>query len=288
MIERKQKEAVRYMTDYRLVAFDLDGTFLTDEKEIPLENRNALDRMKEKGIYAVPATGRLYRAIPEPIRNHPAVRFAITENGAGIYDKTAGMLIESTGITYEESEPLIEYGKTIPCLYDCYQDSWGWMQEEMYQQVPDFLTMPAIRKMVMDFRTPLKDFESEIRRRGTPIQKFQYFFRDQETRDRYLPEVQSRFPQFAITKSSPLNIEINGAGTDKGKTLRKLCEILEIPLEQAAAFGDDINDISFLETAGMGIAMANGADTVRAVADRETICNNDGGVGYACRTFLGI
>ena len=62
------------MSEYLLVAFDLDGTFLNDEKQIPEENIRALDRMKETGIQAVPCTGRLYQAIPEGIREHPAIR----------------------------------------------------------------------------------------------------------------------------------------------------------------------------------------------------------------------
>ena len=276
------------MSDYLLVAFDLDGTFLNDEKQIPEENRRALDRMKEQGIYAVPCTGRLYQAIPEGIREHPAVRYAITENGAGIFDKKENGLVFSTGITYEEAVPLIQYAKTIPCLYDCYQDSWGWIPRSMYEEVPKFLPPSPVRDMVLKYRTPLEDFETTVRDRGTPMQKFQYFFRTTQLRDQYLPVVQERFPQFEISKSSPLNIEINGSGTNKGITMKILCERLQIPLEKTAAFGDDINDISFLKAAGKGIAMENAVEAVKQIADAVTIRNNEGGFGAGCRDLLGI
>ena len=173
------------MSEYLLVAFDLDGTFLNDEKQIPEENIRALDRMKETGIQAVPCTGRLYQAIPEGIREHPAIRYAVTENGAGIYDKEKKGLVFSTGITYEEAIPLLEYARTIPCLYDCYQDSWGWIPREMYEEVPEFLPPSPVRDMVLKYRTPLDDFETTIRERGTPMQKFQYFFRTTQLRDQY-------------------------------------------------------------------------------------------------------
>ena len=276
------------MSEYLLVAFDLDGTFLNDEKLIPEENIRALDRMKETGIQAVPCTGRLYQAIPGGIREHPAIRYAVTENGAGIYDKEKKGLVFSTGIIYEEAIPLLEYARTIPCLYDCYQDSWGWIPREMYEEVPEFLPPSPVRDMVLKYRTPLDDFETTIRERGTPMQKFQYFFRTTQLRDQYLPIVQERFPQFEISKSSPLNIEINGSGTNKGITMKTLCGMLQIPMEKTAAFGDDINDISFLKAAGKGIAMGNAVEAVKRIADDVTGNNNDGGFGIGCRDLLGI
>ena len=276
------------MSEYLLVAFDLDGTFLNDEKLIPEENIRALDRMKETGIQAVPCTGRLYQAIPEGIREHPAIRYAVTENGAGIYDKEKKGLVFSTGIIYEEAIPLLEYARTIPCLYDCYQDSWGWIPREMYEEVPEFLPPSPVRDMVLKYRTPLDDFETTIRERGTPMQKFQYFFRTTQLRDQYLPIVQERFPQFEISKSNPLNIEINGSGTNKGITMKALCGMLQIPMEKTAAFGDDINDISFLMAAGKGIAMGNAVEAVKRIADDVTGNNNDGGFGIGCRDLLGI
>ena len=276
------------MSEYLLVAFDLDGTFLNDEKQIPEENIRALDRMKETGMQAVPCTGRLYQAIPEGIREHPAIRYAVTENGAGIYDKEKKGLVFSTGITYEEAIPLLEYARTIPCLYDCYQDSWGWIPREMYEEVPEFLPPSPVRDMVLKYRTPLDDFETTIRERGTPMQKFQYFFRTTQLRDQYLPIVQEQFPQFEISKSSPLNIEINGSGTNKGITMKALCGMLRIPMEKTAAFGDDINDISFLTAAGKGIAMENAVEAVKRIADDITGNNNDGGFGIGWRDLLGI
>lgn len=276
------------MSKVLLVAFDLDGTFLDDEKNIPKENFTALERMMEQGIYAVPCTGRLFRAIPEALREHPAIRYAVTENGAGIFDKKEGRPVFNSGISYEQAIPLIEYGKTIPCMYDCYQDAWGWIPKEMYERVPEFLPAGPVQSMLLNYRTPLDDFETTVKERGTPMQKFQYFFHNEETRDRYLPIVIERFPDFEISKSSPLNIEINGKGTNKGVALKKLAELLDIPLQKTAAFGDDINDLAILQTAGYGIAMENGIDSVRKAAKYVTINNNDGGVDYGCRNYLDI
>ena len=59
----------------KLIAFDLDGTLLDDEKRIPPENLRALEAAAERGWVPVPATGRIVRGIPEPVKRLPGVRY---------------------------------------------------------------------------------------------------------------------------------------------------------------------------------------------------------------------
>ena len=70
----------------KLIAFDLDGTFLDDKKNILPENIAALEKAAEKGVHIVPATGRIYKGIPEALRELPFMRWFITANGSYIYD----------------------------------------------------------------------------------------------------------------------------------------------------------------------------------------------------------
>ena len=69
----------------KLIASDLDGTLLTDSKELSQTTVQILDMAVKKGIYVIPATGRSFRAIPERIRNYPGIRYVITSNGGAIY-----------------------------------------------------------------------------------------------------------------------------------------------------------------------------------------------------------
>lgn len=69
----------------KLIASDLDGTLLTDSKELSQTTVQILDMAVKKGIYVIPATGRSFRAIPEQIRNYPGIRYVITSNGGAIY-----------------------------------------------------------------------------------------------------------------------------------------------------------------------------------------------------------
>ena len=69
----------------RLIASDLDGTLLTDCKELSPKTREVLDLAVQHGIYIVPATGRSFYSIPEMIRNYPGVEYVITANGGAVY-----------------------------------------------------------------------------------------------------------------------------------------------------------------------------------------------------------
>ena len=74
----------------KLIASDLDGTLLTDKKELSPGTRKALDMAAAQGIYIVPATGRSFESVPEMIREYPGVKYLITANGGAVYSAEAG------------------------------------------------------------------------------------------------------------------------------------------------------------------------------------------------------
>ena len=80
-------------------------------------------------------------------------------------------------------------------------------------------------------------------------------------------------------RSYPTNFEISDARATKGAALAWLCNHLGIPLDEAVSFGDNLNDVSMIEKAGMGVAMENAEPEIKAIADAITLTNDEGGVG---------
>ena len=97
-------------------------------------------------------------------------------------------------------------------------------------------------------------------------------------RTRQLETLAGRFPGLAVTTSFWNNIEINSLDADKGLALKALCGRLGLDMGQTMAFGDGSNDINMLRAAGLGVAMANAAEAVKAAADMETGDNEHSGV----------
>ena len=272
----------------KLIAFDLDGTLLDRRKNIPEANLQALMAAAEAGALLVPATGRIYTGIPEQIRALPGARYFITINGAYAYDAQEDRNLYSSELSVELCLRLIRYMDTLPVIYDCYQDNWGFISRSMFQRAGDFIPDPGIMKMMRELRTPVDNLAETLRQKGRPVQKMQMHFQDLAERDRQLKLVAERFPEAAVSSSLPWNIEINSAGATKGLALKALYSALGIDLRDTLAFGDGTNDLDMIRTAGIGVAMDNGAEEVKAAADWIAPSNINCGVAAGIKRFMEI
>jgi hypothetical protein len=90
----------------------------------------------------------------------------------------------------------------------------------------------------------------------------------------------------SISRSAPFFLEIMAPGVGKDHSLARLLAHLGLSREQLIAFGDGFNDLAMLRFAGMGVAMANAADEVKAVADRVTLSNDEDGVAHAVAQWV--
>lgn len=273
------------MPDIKIIVLDLDGTLLTSDKRISPRNYAALERAAEKGIHIVPSTGRFYDGMPAVVRELPFVRYAITVNGAEIYDAREDRVLHRAEMTPEQADEVFEVLDTLPVVYDCYQDGWGWMEKRLYDQAEDFIDDPRVLAMVKDLRTPVEDFRGLIRSRNKGIQKIQMFFRDMDQRAKALPFLRQRFPGLNVTSSITNNLELNSLDAHKGAALLELCRILGVEPSRTMAFGDGLNDITMLQTAALGVAMENACPEVKAAADHITDTNDHDGVAKAIEQF---
>lgn len=273
----------------RLVAFDLDGTMLDDNKKLTAENLGALTEAADSGVVLVPATGRIYPAIPDFLRNLSFIRYYILANGACVYDSVRDEVIHRGEISSELSLRCVKYMDTLPVIYDCYQENKGYMTESMYNRAEKFFPdQPHMIDLVKRLRKPVPDLYEFLKDNGQGVQKLQMFFmeEDMELRETQLRTFSQVFPELVATSSVKNNIEINSADGGKGSALAALAQKLGIALEDTAAFGDGTNDIEMLKTAGCGVAMENAAEKVKAAADMITADNNHSGVGKGIKLLL--
>ena len=270
----------------KLIAFDLDGTLLDDDKKLPAENLAALELAASRGIHIVASTGRILSGVPEVISSLPFTRYVITCNGAGVYDTVEHKAIYRSEIPAELAVRVCEYMDTLPVIYDCYQDDHGWVSRRFYPLAADYIPNRGIYELFLRSRIPVDELKDTIRERGRGVQKLQMHFRDPQARLRELEKLPGLFPKLLFTSSIPTNIEINSLKAHKGSALLGLCAYLGIDRSECLAFGDGSNDLTMLREAGIGVAMANAEPSVRAAADIVTSSNNDCGVARVIRELL--
>jgi len=275
--------------NYKLIAFDLDGTLLDEEKHIPAENVRALCEAAERGVLLVPATGRILRGIPEEVLRLPGLRYFILSNGATVYDAQEQRVVATGDIPLALTLRIMDFLDTQPVLYDCYQNDMGYMSQGMFDRIePYFVNEPQFLKLMYVLRVRVPDLKQTLRERGEPVQKIQFFYKpeDNDKRLEMLRRFSDFFPEICATASVSNNIELNSVHAGKGNALRSLCAALGIDPAETLAFGDGINDISLLQAAGRGVAMANAQEAVKAAADAVCESNEESGVGREVRRAL--
>ncbi len=272
--------------DIKLISFDLDGTFLDDGKNIPEDNMRAIEAAAGKGIHIVPATGRTYTGLPQILRDIPFIRYYITANGAHVYDAREDKIISRAEIPLALALKFYDYADTLPAIYDCYKLTCGYMTESMWNKCGEYISNPAMLKHVKAMRHPVPDLRQYLIETGEDILKMQMFFTDMQERQRQLEIMPGLFPELVFSSSIPGNIEINIAGGTKGQALVRLCRLLGFEADSAMALGDGSNDLDMVAAAGLGVAMDNAIDELKAVAKYVTGNCNKAGFARAIEKFV--
>ena len=265
------------MNSVKLLALDLDGTLLNSQKELTPRTRDALYAAAEAGVEIVPTTGRFFTGMPEVIQKLPFLHYAITINGAQVYDIRAEKAVSRAEIPLETALRVLEYLDGFPVIYDCYQDNWGWMTRSMQETAAAFIPFEYALRMVRELRTPIDELKAYLREQNRGVQKLQLFTPDDALRGRLLTDLAERFPCLSVSTSMPCNIEINDAHANKGEAIASLTAYLGLPMAATMAIGDGLNDRSMIRMAGLGVAMANAYPEILAIADEITAsCDEDG------------
>ena len=225
----------------------------------------------------MPTTGRFFTGMPEVIQKLPFLHYAITINGAQVYDIRAEKAVSRAEIPLETALRVLEYLDGFPVIYDCYQDNWGWMTRSMQETAAAFIPFEHALRMVRELRTPIDELKAYLREQNRGVQKLQLFTPDDALRRQLLKDLTERFGTLSVSTAMPCNIEINDAHANKGEAIASLAAYLGLPMAATMAIGDGLNDRSMIRMAGLGVAMANACPEILAIADEITAsCDEDG------------
>lgn len=258
----------------KMIGFDLDGTLLTDQKELGEYTVQILKRAVEEGIVILPITGRPLCGLPEEVTGLPGLRYAITANGARILDLKNAAVLKEQLVSVETAEKILDILGNYDSLREIYYDGTGYAEREKLEQIDHFFEEGPMAEYVRSTRQPVEDLMDKFRQESREVDKVQGVFADLGEREAALDEIR-KLEGVTITGALHNNIEVNAAGVDKGNALLWLAQYLGIAPEETMAFGDGNNDITLLEKAGTGVAMKNGIEEVKHAADRITEKTND-------------
>lgn len=266
---------------YKLLVLDIDGTVTNSQKQVTERTRDAVIRLQKQGVAVVIASGRAPRGvlpIAETLQLHRAGSYILAFNGARIihcqsrkciFEKQLPRHIPARlwqdakahqlGILTYSDQVLI--AGTPPDPYMAIESRISHMPVEYH---PDFL--PALQNPVNGC---LLTGDPEI------IETMEPFF------------VRKHFHETQIFRSEPFFLEVAPKNVDKAYSLKHLLRILGIRREEMVCCGDSFNDITMIQFAGLGVAMANGQQMLKDVANYVTRNDNDhDGIAEVIETFF--
>ena len=271
--------------DIKLIAMDMDGTLLNSQKKLTEATLKTLQKAVDRGILIVPSTGRMVQGLPEYIKILPNLRYIIAINGGTVWDLKENSSIFEANIPYELATEAIEFVQKYDAVNECYCNNEAFLSKASYDLI-EYHIPDSLAAVIKGNRKPVDDYVGFMRAKRADVQKIQLFFHDGGKRLAAIRELQEAFPMIALTSSQTYNIELNAAAASKGNALTILCRHLNIDIQKTMAFGDGGNDISMLLAAGYAVAMANGTDEIKAVADYVTQSNDEDGVARAIEKLI--
>ena len=258
-----------------LVAVDMDGTLLHNDKSISDYTINVLRKIVEKGILLVPASGRPLNGMKAAVLNNvKGIKYAICSNGAMLMDVQKEKSISETGIPTEKALEALTYLEQFPVAVYVHTDR-GTFRAEGWEKTGLSEKYPYIRFSEGNVKN-LREF---LRTSGVNVMKMGAFVLTDELAQKLL-EKGSPIPGIAFLRTGDGIIELNSTNASKGNALYILCEKLGIQLENVLAIGDNENDISMLQAAGISAAMRNAEDDVKQAAKFVAGNNEEDGAAH--------
>jgi len=265
---------------YKLIAMDLDGTLNNDQKVITEKTKAALMAAQRKGIRLALASAR-----PSPglfkerdilrLQDHKGI--LMSYNGGRIVDAETGKVLFETSMDLAETKQVLGQLESLPVTpilddgvqfyvtdkngykvdYECKNNN---MVCSEVGNLSDFLTFAPIKILMSVQPEELIAVQKQIAE--------------------FLPE------SLTVVQTAAFYLEVIPRVINKGQGIRDICKVLGIEPAEVISFGDAANDIPMLEAAGMGIAMGNAQEAVKAAADMVTLSNNDDGIAAALEKLI--
>jgi len=269
----------------KLIALDLDGTTLNDDKHISAANKAALEEAVEKGVNVVIATGRAFCALPEDVFKVKGIQYVLTSNGAAITDLRTGKTIYENCIAPAAVEEAVNVFRQHDFMVEAFTGGGAFIDRKIYDGMKESQYGYRHIEYVLETRKPVDNIYEFILQNKEHIENLNVVFEYQEDRS-MMRKIMGAISDSTLTSAFDNNLELGGATTSKAGALLELGRLLGVTADEMMAVGDSPNDMAMMEIAGMPVAVGNAKPEVKAIAKYISATNKEDGVAEAVRKFV--
>lgn len=258
----------------KFIAIDVDGTLVTDDKRITEETIKAIRLANEKGANVSIASGRPLSGINRYREYFKDDALFITYNGAKVIKLDTNETIFEMSMNSDDAKDVLEYAFTNK------MHLFIWIKDELYtdelnEHVEYYQSINMVKaNIVPDFRLLYNNV--------TKIIIYDY----NENLVKAKNDILRINPNINCQFSIPVFLEIFNKEVSKGKAVEMIGKYYNLNKDEIMAIGDNFNDLSMIEYAGIGVAMGNAPEEIKRIATFVTKSNQEDGVAYAINKFI--
>lgn len=254
--------------EIKLIATDLDGTLLRNDRSVSEYTKEILKRFREKNGKVVLSTGRAFFGTEKIAEELEIEGIIITSNGAKIYDLEKNETLLHNPIEEEYTLKLIELSRKHQVHLNLYQEN-DWFVEDSQREESRNYTVNCGKEPIEKCFDEFTSYEMTKA----------LFIGEPEHLKKVEEEIREKLGESVhITYSKSNFLEILNKKVNKGEALKYVAAHYRIEREQIAAFGDELNDREMLEFAHFGVAMKNANPELKKFVKYETVTNEEDGV----------
>lgn len=265
---------------YKLVALDMDGTLLDPAGEISAANRAAIAAARDRGVTVVLASGRPLAGMRwalDELQMTGLQDYVLSFNGALIQQVGNGAVLHAQGLSAQDARDLQALARELGVHCHAFTERLGLVTPESSRYTRLEQQHNGIDLLEMDF-AGLDDDDTVI--------KVMMVDEPEPLAAAIAALPQWVYERFTVVQSTPYFLEFLHPSCNKGEGVALLARHLGLAPEQVICVGDGGNDAHMLEFAGLGVAMGNAVDELKAMADFVTHSHDEDGVAHVLERFI--
>ncbi len=261
--------------DKILLALDLDGTLLTEEKKLLGNTKNHLEKAISEGIHISIVTGRSFESVKQVALEYNLDLPIVCSNGALIKDPFSLKEFFKVTIDYKEASFITEFSNQIDCLLHIFTDN-GWYVNQINEEVKKHENQnkhkAKLTNEIEDWKA-LNIIKMVLVAEAEEINKLENWIKA------------NKF-DINLFRSDPYSVDIINHNASKGKAVEKLANHFGVKRAGIVAVGNYFNDLEMFRVAGFSVAMDNAPEQVKRAADHVTSSNEEEGVVEVIKHIL--
>lgn len=260
----------------KMVATDIDGTILGSSGDFSPAIVNCIQNLDKNGIKVVLVTGRMHGST-EPIAKKLGLKNPIVSYQGGLIKDIKGNTLFQKQLPSEQAKQIISWAHEKGIHLNLYLD------DKLYvEQNNNIIKRYIVGKFVDYTVCPFWQLKIENVNKILAID-----YNDADRVTSWVEELQEKFPNLYIVKSTPYFCEIGNKEAKKSAGVEYLCNLWQIDKKEVLTIGDQNNDIELLKAGGIAVAMGNSTEELKKYADFVTDTIDNDGFVKAIEKYLG-